>query len=309
MDTLPQDHLPTTDLDESALSRRKFLRNAALTGGGLVAAAGLAACRARGRPGLDVWSVARGGERRPRRRRCERGGLQPRASMAMSPAPARIGVGLGRGPGGPMPTGWTEHDIAARDVVRRYIGNLAPALKGIYGDAIFTKLADILGAADNYPQLSQKPAFVQVPQLFLNDALKPLKPELDGDVKVFRLTIDEIEQHIDELMPPVAALGYNGQWPGPDDPRQPGRQGPGDLHQQPEGDDRRPLPRRRVRRLLPGRRPVRDPEADHPGRVVHLRVHRRERRLADVPLAPQRDRPGRPRACWARSSWPPRPSR
>ena len=26
-------------------------------------------------------------------------------------------------------------------------------------------------------------------------------------VKVFSLTIDEIEQHIDELMPPVAALG------------------------------------------------------------------------------------------------------
>ena len=116
---------------------------------------------------------------------------------------------------GPLPTGWSEHDIGARDVVRRYIGNLAPALKGIYGDAAFAKLATILGAGDGYPQLSQKPSFVQVPQLFLSDALKPLKPELDGDVKVFRLTIDEIEQHIDELMPPVAALGYNGQWPGP----------------------------------------------------------------------------------------------
>jgi FtsP/CotA-like multicopper oxidase with cupredoxin domain len=34
-------------------------------------------------------------------------------------------------------------------------------------------------------------------------------------VKVFNLTIDEIEQHIDEKMPPLAALGYNGQWPGP----------------------------------------------------------------------------------------------
>jgi hypothetical protein len=44
MDTLPQDPLPTPDVDELALSRRKFLRNAALTGGGLVAAAGLAAC-------------------------------------------------------------------------------------------------------------------------------------------------------------------------------------------------------------------------------------------------------------------------
>jgi len=34
-------------------------------------------------------------------------------------------------------------------------------------------------------------------------------------VKVFRLTIDEVEQHIDELLPPIAALGFNAQWPGP----------------------------------------------------------------------------------------------
>ena len=73
-------------------------------------------------------------------------------------------------------------------MVRRYLGNLTPALKGIYGDAAFAKLADILGAADAYPALTQKPSFVQVPQLFLNDALTPLKPTLDGDVKVFTET-------------------------------------------------------------------------------------------------------------------------
>ncbi|MGZ6343847.1 MAG: multicopper oxidase family protein [Candidatus Limnocylindrales bacterium] len=105
--------------------------------------------------------------------------------------------------------------MAARNVVRRYIGDLAPALKDIYGAAAFIKLADILGAADGYPELSQKPAFVQVPQLVLNDLLQPLKPSVEGGVKVFNLTIDEIEQHIDELKPPVAALGYNKQWPGP----------------------------------------------------------------------------------------------
>jgi FtsP/CotA-like multicopper oxidase with cupredoxin domain len=38
---------------------------------------------------------------------------------------------------------------------------------------------------------------------------------MDGDVKVFEMTIDEIEQRIDEKMAPVAALGYNKQWPGP----------------------------------------------------------------------------------------------
>jgi FtsP/CotA-like multicopper oxidase with cupredoxin domain len=100
-------------------------------------------------------------------------------------------------------------------VVRRYLGNLAPALKGIYGDAVFAKLAGILGAADGYPELSAKPAFAQVPQLVLTDALQPLTPTIDAGVKVFNLTIDEIEQRIDELMPPVAALGYNAQWPGP----------------------------------------------------------------------------------------------
>ena len=145
------------------------------------------------------------------------------------------------------------------------------------------------------PELSQKPAFVQVPQLVLTDALSPLTPTLDGDVKVFNLTIDEMEWKIDELMPPVAALGLQRPVAGPDDPRQPGRQGPGDLQEQPARDHRRPLPRRRVRRLLPGRRPVRHPEADHPGRGVRLRLRRAQPRLADVPLAPQRDRPGRAR--------------
>jgi FtsP/CotA-like multicopper oxidase with cupredoxin domain len=130
----------------------------------------------------------------------------------MTPSPA---VSASAAPGGPIPNGWTEHDIAARDVVRRYIGNLAPALADIYPEPIFTKLAGILGVEDNYPELGIKPSFVQVPQLYLNDVLTPLTPELDGDVKVFKLTIDEIEQRIDEKMPPVAGLGFNGQWPGP----------------------------------------------------------------------------------------------
>ena len=38
---------------------------------------------------------------------------------------------------------------------------------------------------------------------------------MDGDVKVFRLTVDEMEWPIDEKLPTVAALGFNAQWPGP----------------------------------------------------------------------------------------------
>ena len=38
---------------------------------------------------------------------------------------------------------------------------------------------------------------------------------MEGDVKVFNLTVDEFEWPIDELQASVAALGYNAQWPGP----------------------------------------------------------------------------------------------
>ena len=44
---------------------------------------------------------------------------------------------------------------------------------------------------------------------------QPLDPRIDGDTKVFELTIDEIEHRIDALKDPVKALGYNGVWPGP----------------------------------------------------------------------------------------------
>ncbi len=210
MDTLPQGDLPLPLLEDPSLTRRRFLRGAALAGGGLIAA-GVAACA----PAASQAGWTFGPEGGPS---AAPGAASPSpaasagAGHSMSPSPAPSGS---TAPSGPIPTGWTEHDVQARDIVRRYLGNLTPALKGIYGDAAFAKLADILGAADAYPQLSQKPSFAQVPQLVLNDVLTPLKPELDGDVKVFRLTIDEMDWKIDELQPTVKALGYNAQWPGP----------------------------------------------------------------------------------------------
>jgi FtsP/CotA-like multicopper oxidase with cupredoxin domain len=210
-DLLPSPHQPSPHLDDLALSRRRFLRNAALTGGGLVAAAGLAACAPASTgagwtfgPALVAGSAAPSVEP----------GASPstHASHSMSPAPsATASVPAGAS----LPAGWSQHDIAARDVVRRYIGNLAPALADIYPEPVFTRLARILGVEDDYPELTAKPSFVQVPQLYLSDALTPLTPELDGDVKVFRLTIDEIEAHIDEKLAPIPGLGFNGQWPGP----------------------------------------------------------------------------------------------
>jgi len=141
---------------------------------------------------------------------------EPSHSMMPSPSAATAAPSASASPvNTDIPAGWTTHDLEARTVVRRYVGNLAPALRGIYGDAAFGKLVDILGVADGYPELTMKPAFVQVPQLVLSDALTPLKPQLDGGTKVFNLTIDEIFQQIDELKPPVPALGFNKQWPGP----------------------------------------------------------------------------------------------
>jgi FtsP/CotA-like multicopper oxidase with cupredoxin domain len=44
---------------------------------------------------------------------------------------------------------------------------------------------------------------------------KPLEPTMDGDTKVFELTIDPIQHKIDAQKDPIAALGFNGTWPGP----------------------------------------------------------------------------------------------
>jgi FtsP/CotA-like multicopper oxidase with cupredoxin domain len=202
MDSVPQDTLHPSIPTDAQLSRRGFLRGAAITGGGLLAA-GLAACApTAGAPGWTYPPATPS--------------AAPSASAAPpSVAPSLVPSGSPAPSGAPLPAGWTQHDIAARNVVRRYIGNLAPALKDIYGQAVLDRYVDILGVGENYPELGAKPAFVQVPQLVLNDVLKPLTPEIDGGVKVFKLTIDEHNQQIDEKMPPVAALGYNAQWPGP----------------------------------------------------------------------------------------------
>jgi FtsP/CotA-like multicopper oxidase with cupredoxin domain len=206
---IPPDPAPSP-LD-NALSRRGFLRGAAVAGGGVIVA-GIAACAPTAQakwttvPAKAVAAAGSGGPAAGPSAALATPAVTAAASAIASAAPT---------PGSSIPTGWTQHDIDARNVVRRYLGDLVPALQGIYGDAAFAKLADILAAGDDYPELHEKPAFVQVPQLVLNDLLQPLKPTLDGNVKVFNLTIDEIEQHIDEMQPPLAALGYNAQWPGP----------------------------------------------------------------------------------------------
>ena len=301
MDTPPQVDLPTPDPVDNALTRRGFLRGAALAGGGLVAV-GLAACAPAAAPGLDV----RPDTARPPPRRAERGRAPPAPRPSAAAASAAPSHDMSAQPdarasasasGGPVPAGWTEHDVAARDVVRRYLGNLVAGAQGhLRRRSRSPRWPTILGAADDYPQLDAEAGLRAGPE--------PV-PERRGQAAQARarrrrqgLPPDDRRDRAAHRRDPAADRGPRLQRPvaGPDDPGHPGRQGPGDLHQQPEGDHRRPLPRRRVRRLLPGRRPVRDPAPDHARRDVHLRVHGQERRLADVPLAPQRHRPGRARA-------------
>ena len=214
MDTQPQDDLHLPLLDDPSISRRRFLRGAALAGGGLIAA-GLAACTTTTAP---TWSYgpegipsAAPGAPSP----SAEPSAAPSADHSMAPSAEPSAAPSASAPTEGIPEGWTDHDINARRVVRRYLGNLVTALPAIYPEPVVAKLADILGADEDYPELSQKPAFVQVPNLVLTDALNPLTPTLDGDIKVFNLTVDEIDWKVDELMQPVKALGYNEQWPGP----------------------------------------------------------------------------------------------
>jgi manganese oxidase len=201
-------------LTTSPLSRRVFLRAAGVTGLAGVAAT-VAACQAATSP---QWSF--GAPQAPASAAAPSPSAAASAAASASVAPsASASVDPSGAPSAStdpnLPAGWTEHDVAARNVVRRYIGNLAPALEGIFGAEAYAKIADMLAVGDNYPELLVKPAFVQVPQLVLNDVLDPLTPATDGEWTVFRISIDEIQQSIDELKPTVPALGYNGQTPGP----------------------------------------------------------------------------------------------
>jgi FtsP/CotA-like multicopper oxidase with cupredoxin domain len=44
---------------------------------------------------------------------------------------------------------------------------------------------------------------------------QPLKPTLEGGVKVFQVTVDKISHRIDAQKDALDALGFNGTWPGP----------------------------------------------------------------------------------------------
>lgn len=202
---------------DTQLSRRGFLRAAGVVGLTGVAAS-VAACTSATSPQWSFGPAAAATAAAPSAAASAAAPSASASAVAPSAAPSASAAAPSASPSqiANLPAGWTAHDVAARQMVRRYVGNLAPALKGIYGDAVFTKMAEILGAADNYPELTQKPAFVQVPNLFVTDLLSPLKPTQDPDGYLrFDMTVDNFDWQVDELKPPVKATGYNKQWPGP----------------------------------------------------------------------------------------------
>src|SRR5450759_4020795 len=112
---------------DAAVTRRGFLRGAALAGTGLVAAT-VAACT----PGAShAWEYATSrplpsGSPAPAASAAASAAPSPSASMNMSPTPA-ASAAPSSSPVANMPPGWSEHDINARQVVRRYLGKIAPA--------------------------------------------------------------------------------------------------------------------------------------------------------------------------------------
>ncbi len=161
----PQDALqPTIE----SLSRRGFLRGAAIAGGGLIAT-GIAACA----PGATAnWTFG------PNASPLPSGGPAASASATPSTAPtAAPSASPSAAPSASIPPGWTGHDVEAKDKVDRFLAGEWKQIQG-YGN-------------------------------------QPLEPGLDGDVKVFDMTIEKISHQIDAKKDPLDALGYNGTWPGP----------------------------------------------------------------------------------------------
>ncbi len=156
---------PSTHVDQSpeaeSLTRRRFLRAAAVAGGGL-AAMSVAACA--GPTPTTGWlagpTLAAGATAQP--------AASPGASVGhASPEPS---VAPSASP--PM-----DHDANALAVVERFLGGESAAVEGLGN--------------------------------------QPLEPRIEAGVKVFELTIEEMDHRIDAQKDPVKALGFNGTWPGP----------------------------------------------------------------------------------------------
>ena len=129
METEPQAPLPPSLLVDPSVTRRRFLRGAALAGGGLLAA-GVAACApTSARP---MWTLGPAGVPSGAPAPTPGASAEPSAAPSAdhSMAPSASPAASASAPTGAMPPGWTAHDISARNVVRRYLEALPPRQTG-----------------------------------------------------------------------------------------------------------------------------------------------------------------------------------
>lgn len=173
-----------------ATSRRGFLRGALAVAGGTAAAAAIAACApASG----SAWSYAPLRTLTAAAATPETAAEEPATDTGTTEATTGEDAGLTEAMED-LPEGWTEHDVAAREKVRRFVGNLSETLG----------MAEIIGTPDYDPEWMR-----------VEHGNQPLEPTIDGDWKQFDLTVDHMDWQIDAMKEPVKALGYNAMWPGP----------------------------------------------------------------------------------------------
>jgi FtsP/CotA-like multicopper oxidase with cupredoxin domain len=176
--TTPQASIVATDPSEerSALSRRGFLRGAAATGAGLVAV-GLAAC-APAASATGSWAYGQGLPSASPGGQPAASGAAASAAPSTGPTPMPSMDHSSPGASGsPTASGALDHDANSKAVVARFLGGEGATLEGMGN--------------------------------------QPFEPKVDGDTKVFDMTVEEIQHKIDAQKDPVAALGFNGTWPGP----------------------------------------------------------------------------------------------
>jgi FtsP/CotA-like multicopper oxidase with cupredoxin domain len=123
---------------------------------------------------------------------------------------------------GPTPTtGWVAGPTSAAGSSSSPDASNGPSVEPSMDHAIPAPSA--AASAASAPPMDHDAAALAVVKRFLDGegagmdhpGNQPLEPKAVDGVKVFDLTIEEIEHRIDAVKEPIAALGYNGTWPGP----------------------------------------------------------------------------------------------
>jgi FtsP/CotA-like multicopper oxidase with cupredoxin domain len=160
----------------SSSSRRRFLQGAAVTAGGVAAAALVAACTPAA--ARTTWTSA------PLAAVAPGATTSPTAPSLNCDIPSAAPTAMGAMPSAspaastaPSASPMVDHDAAAKAAVDRFLG----------------------GEWQKVPGLGNQ----------------PMEPTVDGDTKVFTFSIGQIKHRIDAVKEPIAALGFNATWPGP----------------------------------------------------------------------------------------------